>query len=201
MTANCDVQLYNDPTMPGCSEGPDGVEGADESVETCTSAIELQITTTDASVHITRRFEVPIFDTVGSGRRALQRVGDAGSASRIARKARVEEKSAEVFALVDMFRTDQQAGLAFPTEVIEFNCDTDAHAGRPICQQHGLMPIVEPDVVMDGGHGLGTSARVTKRVLATTFRALDAHGVDLARCQQCCKRALLIIAQRVQRVS
>ena len=137
VTANCDVQLYNDPTMPGCSEGPDGVECADKSVEACTSAIELQITTTDASVHITRRFEVPIFDTVGSGRRALQRVGDAGSASRAARKARVEEKSAEVFALVDMFRTDQQAGLAFPTEVIEFNCDTDAHAGRPICQQHG----------------------------------------------------------------
>lgn len=92
-------------------------------------------------------------------------------------------------------------GPTTPSELaLNRNCD-DLARYAAICQQHGLMPIVEPDVVMDGGHGLGTSARVTKRVLATTFRALDAHGVDLARCQQCCKRALLIIAQRVQRVS
>ncbi len=48
-----------------------------------------------------------------------------------------------------------------------------------ICQQHGLMPIVEPDVVMDGSHGIAVSAVVTKRVLTATFAALDQHGVDV----------------------
>ena len=41
------------------------------------------------------------------------------------------------------------------------------------------MPIVEPDVVMDGDHSIEVSALVTKRVMAATFEALSLHGVDL----------------------
>ena len=41
------------------------------------------------------------------------------------------------------------------------------------------MPIVEPDVVMDGAHSLAVSALVTKRVMTHTFEALSLHGVDL----------------------
>ena len=41
---------------------------------------------------------------------------------------------ADVAALASMFRTDRQAGLAFPTAVLPFNCDSDEHAGRAICQ-------------------------------------------------------------------
>ena len=41
---------------------------------------------------------------------------------------------ADVAALASMFRTDQQAGLAFPTAVLPFNCNSDEHAGRAICQ-------------------------------------------------------------------
>jgi len=48
-----------------------------------------------------------------------------------------------------------------------------------ICQENGLMPIVEPDVVMDGTHGIEVSAMVTKKVLTATFNALDEHNVDI----------------------
>ena len=41
------------------------------------------------------------------------------------------------------------------------------------------MPIVEPDVVMDGDHSIAVSAAVTKRVLIQTFASLDRHNVDV----------------------
>jgi len=45
-----------------------------------------------------------------------------------------------------------------------------------ICQDNGLVPIVEPEILMDGTHSLVTSAKVTQRVLAATYKALhDAH--------------------------
>ncbi len=48
-----------------------------------------------------------------------------------------------------------------------------------LCQEAGLVPIVEPEVLMDGEHGLQRCAAVTEDVLCTTFEALRAHGVVL----------------------
>lgn len=46
-----------------------------------------------------------------------------------------------------------------------------------ICQDNGLVPIVEPEVlVLDGDHTIERSVEVTQNVLAATFKALnDAH--------------------------
>jgi fructose-bisphosphate aldolase class I len=46
-----------------------------------------------------------------------------------------------------------------------------------ICQDNGLVPIVEPEVlVLDGDHTIERSVQVTQDVLAATFKALnDAH--------------------------
>eukprot|EP00697_Spironema_sp_BW2_P012834 gnl/Spiro4/29498_TR14447_c0_g1_i1.p1 gnl/Spiro4/29498_TR14447_c0_g1~~gnl/Spiro4/29498_TR14447_c0_g1_i1.p1 ORF type:complete len:360 (-),score=105.24 gnl/Spiro4/29498_TR14447_c0_g1_i1:191-1270(-) len=41
-----------------------------------------------------------------------------------------------------------------------------------ICQSCGLVPIVEPEILMDGPHSLATAAAVTERVLHATFKAL-----------------------------
>eukprot|EP01111_Echinosteliopsis_oligospora_P015430 TRINITY_DN610_c0_g1_i1.p1 TRINITY_DN610_c0_g1~~TRINITY_DN610_c0_g1_i1.p1 ORF type:complete len:357 (+),score=135.98 TRINITY_DN610_c0_g1_i1:179-1249(+) len=48
-----------------------------------------------------------------------------------------------------------------------------------ICQDNGLVPIVEPEVLMDGTHSIEVSADVTERVLAATFKALNDHHVLL----------------------
>lgn len=48
-----------------------------------------------------------------------------------------------------------------------------------ICQENGLVPIVEPEVLMDGTHSIETSAEVTERVLAAVFKALNDHHVLL----------------------
>jgi hypothetical protein len=48
-----------------------------------------------------------------------------------------------------------------------------------ICQQNGLVPIVEPEVLMDGTHSLETAAVVTQKVLAAQYAALAEHHVLL----------------------
>lgn len=47
------------------------------------------------------------------------------------------------------------------------------------CQELGLVPIVEPEVLMDGDHDIARCEAVTARVLQAVFSQLDAHGVRL----------------------
>jgi len=46
-----------------------------------------------------------------------------------------------------------------------------------ICQQHDIVPIVEPEVLMDGNHTIETSFEVTSTVLKTLFTTLKSRGV------------------------
>ncbi|KAK8455856.1 hypothetical protein SEVIR_4G229900v4 [Setaria viridis] len=48
-----------------------------------------------------------------------------------------------------------------------------------ICQENGLVPIVEPEILTDGGHDIKTCAAVTERVLAAVFKSLNDHKVLL----------------------
>jgi len=46
-----------------------------------------------------------------------------------------------------------------------------------VCQSEGFVPIVEPEVLMDGDHGLERCAEVTEAVLHAVFHALHRHRV------------------------
>jgi fructose-bisphosphate aldolase class I len=48
-----------------------------------------------------------------------------------------------------------------------------------LCQEAGIVPIVEPEVLMDGSHTLARCFDVTQRVLHAVFHQLDAQGVLL----------------------
>ena len=48
-----------------------------------------------------------------------------------------------------------------------------------LCQQHHLVPIVEPEVLMDGTHTIDTSFDVTSKTLDVVFHQLTEHQVDL----------------------
>jgi fructose-bisphosphate aldolase class I len=48
-----------------------------------------------------------------------------------------------------------------------------------ICQDESIVPIVEPEVLMDGGHTLERCAEVTRAVLHEVFDALHRHRVVL----------------------
>ncbi|GMU78049.1 MAG: hypothetical protein AMXMBFR46_08460 [Acidimicrobiia bacterium] len=65
---------------------------------------------------------------------------------------------------------------ALPTR----NCyDVNAHAlarYAALCQEAGIVPIVEPEVLMDGTHTIGRAAEVTASALDALYRALfDQH--------------------------
>jgi fructose-bisphosphate aldolase class I len=48
-----------------------------------------------------------------------------------------------------------------------------------ICQQNGLVPIVEPEVLVDGTHDIARCQKVTEQTLAYTYKALADHHVFL----------------------
>jgi fructose-bisphosphate aldolase, class I len=48
-----------------------------------------------------------------------------------------------------------------------------------ICQQNGLVPIVEPEVLMDGDFSIEVAAAATEHVIAACYKALSDHKVML----------------------
>lgn len=63
-----------------------------------------------------------------------------------------------------------------------FGIHANAHAlarYAALCQEAGLVPIVEPEVLMDGAHDIARCEAVTSRVLEAVFSELDAHRVAL----------------------
>jgi len=63
----------------------------------------------------------------------------------------------------------------------QFGIRANAHAlarYAALCQEAGLVPIVEPEVLMDGAHDIGRCEAVTAQVLQAVFAELDAHRVQ-----------------------
>jgi len=64
----------------------------------------------------------------------------------------------------------------------EFCLNANAHAlarYAALCQEAGIVPMVEPEVLMDGAHSIARCEEVTNAALAATFAALAAHKVAL----------------------
>jgi fructose-bisphosphate aldolase class I len=65
----------------------------------------------------------------------------------------------------------------------DFCMQANAHAlarYAALCQETGLVPIVEPEVLMDGGHDLARCEAVTASCLDKVFVELAAHRVELS---------------------
>jgi fructose-bisphosphate aldolase class I len=61
---------------------------------------------------------------------------------------------------------------------IEANAEVLARYAA-ICQAEGIVPIVEPEVLIDGDHTLERCHEVSEAVLSAVFRALSRHRVSL----------------------
>jgi fructose-bisphosphate aldolase class I len=64
----------------------------------------------------------------------------------------------------------------------QFAIDANAHAlarYAALCQETGIVPIVEPEVLMDGGHSIERCEEVTDVVLESVFDQLFAHRISL----------------------
>ncbi|MEP6759731.1 MAG: class I fructose-bisphosphate aldolase, partial [Actinomycetota bacterium] len=63
-----------------------------------------------------------------------------------------------------------------------FAIDANAHAMAryaALCQEADIVPIVEPEILMDGDHDLAACEEATGRTLDALYRQLAAHRVDL----------------------
>ena len=61
---------------------------------------------------------------------------------------------------------------------IDLNCFNLARYAK-IVQDHGLVPIVEPEVLMDGNHNIQTCYDITSKTQKSLFNHLKLHGVDM----------------------
>ncbi|OWM85902.1 fructose-bisphosphate aldolase, cytoplasmic isozyme 1 [Punica granatum] len=69
-----------------------------------------------------------------------------------------------------------------PTEPSELSIQQNAQGLARyaiICQENGLVPIVEPELLTDGPHDIAKCAAVTETVLAAVYKALNDHHVLL----------------------
>lgn len=70
-------------------------------------------------------------------------------------------------------------GENLPTlDSIKFNCLLLARYAR-LCQEAGIVPIVEPEVIYEGEHDITRAEEVTKLTLRTLFAVLTQYRVDL----------------------
>ena len=63
-----------------------------------------------------------------------------------------------------------------------FAIEANAHAlarYAALCQEQNIVPIVEPEVLMDGAHDIERCEHVTNSVLEEVFHALHAHRIHL----------------------
>ena len=70
-------------------------------------------------------------------------------------------------------------GAAIPSS---FAIEANAHAlarYAALCQENDIVPIVEPEVLMDGDHSIDRCAEVTERVLERVFDQLFEHRILL----------------------
>lgn len=96
--------------------------------------------------------------------------GLAGLKDRLEEYAKLGAKFAKWRAVIVI-------GEGIPTdECIKENANRLAEYAKT-CQEAGLVPIVEPEVLMDGGHDLKHCEEVTKKTLDIVFAALAAKEV------------------------
>ena len=77
------------------------------------------------------------------------------------------------------WRATYSIGDGIPSEYCIW---TNAHAlarYAALCQEAGIVPIVEPEVLMEGDHSIQDSSRVTNRVLNAVYTELHDQRVDL----------------------
>ena len=93
-------------------------------------------------------------------------------------RERLQEYS-EMGARFAKWRAVITLGSGLPSRgCIEANAQALARYGA-LCQEAGIVPVIEPEVLMEGDHTLERCREVTQEVLRTVFHQLETQGVML----------------------
>ena len=93
------------------------------------------------------------------------------------RAAKFYEQGARFAKWRTALKIDVAAGC--PTDLAIDVAAQDLARYARVCQENGLVPIVEPEILLDGDHELATTARIQERVLTTVYAKLQDNGVLL----------------------
>jgi fructose-bisphosphate aldolase class I len=159
-------------TTPGLSASISGVILYDETIRQQTNeGIPLIKVATDAGLIPGIKVDTGAKDLAGHpGERITE--GLDGLRERLADYAQRGARFAKWRAVMAM-------GDRLPSQgCIEANAQALAHYAA-LCQEAGLVPVVEPEVLMGGAHTLERCGEVTAQVLHTMFSQLRAQGVML----------------------
>mmetsp|Transcript_17326 Transcript_17326/g.19993 ORF Transcript_17326/g.19993 Transcript_17326/m.19993 type:complete len:391 (+) Transcript_17326:164-1336(+) len=74
-------------------------------------------------------------------------------------------------------RIDSKKG--FPTDYAIDECAHGLSRYARICQEAGLVPIVEPEILIDGVHEIAETAKIQERVIVEVYKKLQDCGVML----------------------
>ena len=77
----------------------------------------------------------------------------------------------------NVLQIDPANGL--PSDLAITLCVHNLAQYATICQRNGLVPIIEPEIVPNGNHGIEACAVITEKVLVAQFAALKQHGCYL----------------------
>jgi fructose-bisphosphate aldolase class I len=77
----------------------------------------------------------------------------------------------------NVLQIDPANGL--PSDLAIEMCVQNPAQYAVICQRQGLVPIIEPEIVPNGTHGIEACANATEKVLSAQFAACKLHGVYL----------------------
>lgn len=113
----------------------------------------------------------PLFGT--NGETVTQGIDDLGK-----RCAKYYEAGARFAKWRAVLNINDSSGATPSPLSIKQNAETLARYAA-ICQANGLVPIVEPEVLMDGSHTIETAQLVTEKVIAACYKELSDHNVML----------------------
>jgi fructose-bisphosphate aldolase, class I len=155
-----------------------GLEDTVSGIILCDETFRQQLSTGETFPVAARRLGILPGIKVDTGTQVFEGASTAtvttgldGLADRLAEYAGLGAAFAKWRAVIDVADPDGQA-LAANAEALA------AYAG--LCQQHGIVPIVEPEVLCSGTHDLSACADVTRMALAAVFDRLQDQAVDLA---------------------
>ncbi len=101
-----------------------------------------------------------------------------GLRNRLAEYYKLGARFAKWRAVIEISHPDQYVGMTPSRGAIKANNHALARYAS-LCQEAGIVPIVEPEVLMGGYHNVARCHEVTERVLNSLFTELYEQGVKL----------------------